>query len=44
MAGLTGVIGASAFALMATTAPLTAQHKTPNTQPATARHRSEPFV
>ena len=36
MAGLTGVIAASAFALATTTAPLSAQHKAPNTQPATA--------
>jgi hypothetical protein len=36
MAGLTGVLAAGAFALLATTAPLTAQHKAPNTQPATA--------
>ena len=36
MAGLTGVIAASAFALVTTTAPLSAQHKAPNTQPATA--------
>lgn len=36
MAGLTGVCAASVFALLATTAPLAAQHKAPNTQPATA--------
>lgn len=36
MAGLTGVLAAGAFALIATTAPVTAQHKAPNTQPATA--------
>ena len=36
MAGLTGVLAAGAFALATTTAPLSAQHKAPNTQPATA--------
>jgi hypothetical protein len=36
MAGLTGVIAASALALATSTAPLSAQHKAPNTQPATA--------
>ena len=35
-AGLTGVLAAGAFALLAATAPLTAQHKAPNAQPATA--------
>lgn len=36
MAGLTGALAAGTFALLATTAPLTAQHKAPNAQPATA--------
>jgi hypothetical protein len=36
MAGMTSVLAAGAFALMATTAPVSAQHKAPNTQPATA--------
>ncbi|MCC6162003.1 MAG: hypothetical protein IT182_01495 [Acidobacteria bacterium] len=35
-AGLTSVVAASAMALVATTAPLAAQHKAPNAQPATA--------
>ena len=36
MAGMTSVLAVGAFALMATTAPVSAQHKAPNTQPATA--------
>ncbi|MGV3515811.1 hypothetical protein [Luteitalea sp.] len=36
LAGLTGVLAAGAFALMTTTAPVSAQHKAPNSQPATA--------
>ncbi len=36
MAGLTGVLAAGTFALLATTSPLAAQHKAPNAQPATA--------
>jgi hypothetical protein len=35
MAGLTGVLAAGAFALL-TISPVAAQHKAPNTQPATA--------
>ena len=36
MAGLTGVLAAGAFALRGDDGPLSAQHKAPNTQPATA--------
>ena len=36
MAGLTSVVAAGAFAALATMAPLAAQHKAPNAQPATA--------
>ncbi len=36
MAGSTSVLAAGAFALLMTAAPLTAQHKAPNTQPPTA--------
>ena len=36
LAGLTGMLAAGVFTLLATTAPLTAQHKAPNAQPATA--------
>jgi hypothetical protein len=36
MAGYSGVLAAGAFVLLATTTPAVAQHKAPNTQPATA--------
>ena len=36
LAGPTSVLAAGAFALLMTSAPLAAQHKAPNTQPATA--------
>lgn len=36
MAGFTGVLAAGAVALLTSTAPVAAQHKAPNAQPATA--------